>query len=123
MPFDQGLRLAALIPVARFVPLESDNHVLLDTEPAWSTFLAELRGFLAHASAAATDGAGDVALTPAEREVLRLVALGLDTPSIAQPLNKSEKTVRNQVSSIFDKLGVRTRGAAIVRAIGLLGSS
>jgi DNA-binding NarL/FixJ family response regulator len=114
VPFDEGLRLAALIPGARFVPLESDNHVLLDTEPAWSTFLAELRGFLGNASAEASDGAGEAVLTPAERDVLRLVAQGLDNLAIAQQLNKSEKTVRNQVSSIFDKLGVRTRAEAIV---------
>jgi pimeloyl-ACP methyl ester carboxylesterase/DNA-binding CsgD family transcriptional regulator len=114
VPFDEGLRLAALIPGARFVPLDSDNHVLLDTEPAWSTFLAELRGFLGTARADAAEGADGAALTPAEREVLRLVALGLDNPAIAQQLNKSEKTVRNQVSSIFDKLGVRTRAEAIV---------
>ncbi|MGE0350904.1 alpha/beta fold hydrolase [Hydrogenophaga sp.] len=114
VPFDEGLRLAALIPGARFVPLDSDNHVLLDTEPAWATFLSELRGFLGTAPADATESAGSAALTPAEREVLRLVALGLDNLAIAQQLHKSEKTVRNQVSSIFDKLGVRTRAEAIV---------
>jgi pimeloyl-ACP methyl ester carboxylesterase/DNA-binding CsgD family transcriptional regulator len=114
VPFDEGLRLAALIPGARFVPLDSDNHVLLDTEPAWRTFLVELRSFLGAAPADAPVGAGDAELTPAERDVLRLVALGLDNPAIAQQLNKSEKTVRNQVSSIFDKLGVHTRAEAIV---------
>jgi pimeloyl-ACP methyl ester carboxylesterase/DNA-binding CsgD family transcriptional regulator len=116
VPFDEGRRLAALIPGARFVPLDSDNHVLLDTEPAWAHFLAELRGFLGAASTEAHGdaGAGDDALTPAEREVLRLVAQGLDNHAIALQLKKSEKTVRNQVSSIFDKLGVRTRAEAIV---------
>lgn len=109
VPFDEGLRLAALIPGARFVPLASSNHVLLDTEPAWPAFLFELRNFLGHAPA---DDAA--VLTPAERGVLRLVALGLDNAAIARQLNKSEKTVRNQVSSIFDKLGVRTRAEAIV---------
>ena len=44
-----------------------------------------------------------------------LVAQGLDNSAIARQLGKSEKTVRNQVSSIFDKLGVRTRAEAIVR--------
>ncbi|MBC7992929.1 MAG: alpha/beta fold hydrolase [Rhizobacter sp.] len=111
VPFDEGRRLAALIPGARFVPLDSDNHVLLDTEPAWADFLGELRGFLGHA---AGEGSPMQALTPAEREVLQLVAQGLDNSAIAQQLNKSEKTVRNQVSSIFDKLGVRTRAEAIV---------
>ena len=46
--------------------------------------------------------------------MLRLVAQGLDNGAIARQLQKSEKTVRNQVPSIFDKLGVRTRAEAIV---------
>jgi pimeloyl-ACP methyl ester carboxylesterase/DNA-binding winged helix-turn-helix (wHTH) protein len=44
--FEVGRQLAALIPRARFVPLESRNHVLLETEPAWSRFLEEVRAFL-----------------------------------------------------------------------------
>ena len=47
VPFEQGRRLAALIPGARFVSLESKNHVLLEDEPAWPKFLEEVRGFLA----------------------------------------------------------------------------
>ena len=114
VPFEEGRRLAALIPGARFVPLSSDNHVFLEGEPAWADFLREVRAFLGSpAPDAAPEPAGD-SLTPAEREVLGLVARGLDNPEIARRLNKSEKTVRNQVSSIFDKLGVRTRAEAIV---------
>lgn len=113
VPFDEGLRLAALIPGARFVPLASDNHVLLDSEPAWPVFLAELRAFLG-ADGGAEAALRSAALTPAERGVLRLLAQGLDNTAIAVRLNKSEKTVRNQVSSIFDKLGVHTRAEAIV---------
>lgn len=37
---------AALIPTARFVLLDSRNHVLLPDEAAWSRFLAEVRAFL-----------------------------------------------------------------------------
>ena len=47
VPFDQGRRLTALIPGARFVSLESQNHVLLEDEPAWPRFLDEVRRFLA----------------------------------------------------------------------------
>ncbi len=50
--------------------------------------------------------------------MLELLARGLDNHAIAEQLGKSEKTVRNQVSTIFDKLGVRTRAEAIVHAIG-----
>ena len=116
VPFDEGRQLAALIPGARFVPLQSDNHVLLAGEPAWPAFLAELRGFLGASAAESLEGAAsEASLTPAERDVLRGVAQGLDNAAIARQLGKSEKTVRNQVSSIFDKLGVRTRAEAIVR--------
>ena len=115
VPFDEGLRLAALIRGARFVPLASDNHVLLDSEPAWPAFLAELRGFLDADPTGAALPANEQALTRAEREVLQLLAQGLDNAAIARRLDKSAKTVRNQVSSVFDKLGVHTRAEAIVR--------
>jgi pimeloyl-ACP methyl ester carboxylesterase len=45
-PFDGGRKIAAMIPGARFVPLESANHLLLENEPAWPRFLAEVRSFL-----------------------------------------------------------------------------
>ena len=45
-PFDQGRLLAALVPGARFVPLESRNHILLEGEPAWARFVDEVRRFL-----------------------------------------------------------------------------
>ncbi|SDC01521.1 lysine decarboxylase transcriptional regulator, CadC [Bradyrhizobium brasilense] len=46
VPFDQGLALAHAIPDARFVPLESRNHILLPDEPAWPGFVAEICDFL-----------------------------------------------------------------------------
>lgn len=51
VPFEIGRQLAALIPRARFVPLESRNHVLLETEPAWARFVDEVRSFLGEGSA------------------------------------------------------------------------
>ncbi len=47
IPFDQGELLAALIPGARLVPLESSNHLLLDGEPAWSDFVRHVEAFTA----------------------------------------------------------------------------
>lgn len=46
VPLEQGRLIASTIPDARFVTLESDNHVLLAGEPAWPRFLAELESFL-----------------------------------------------------------------------------
>jgi pimeloyl-ACP methyl ester carboxylesterase len=47
VPFEAGRRLAAGIPGARFVPLEGQNHIMLEGEPALAHFLEELRSFLA----------------------------------------------------------------------------
>jgi DNA-binding NarL/FixJ family response regulator len=57
-------------------------------------------------------------LTPRERDVLDLIARGLGNAAIAQQLDVSLKTVRNNVSNIFNKLQVADRAAAIVKARG-----
>lgn len=46
VPFEEGRRLAASIPGAQFVALEGNNHLVLETEPAWSRLLDEIRNFL-----------------------------------------------------------------------------
>lgn len=114
VPFAEGQRLATLIRSSRFVPLEGRNHVLLRQEPAWERFVEEFRAFLDTGSA--IDTLGELGLTASEREVLSLLARGLDNAEIAKALAKSEKTVRNQVSSIFAKLGVHTRAQAVAIA-------
>lgn len=55
-------------------------------------------------------------LTAREREVLDLVARGLTNSAIARRLSLSEKTVRNNVSNVFAKLGVGNRSAAVAAA-------
>lgn len=44
--FDQGRLIAATIPNARFVALESKNHVLVPNEPAWERMMVEVETFL-----------------------------------------------------------------------------
>lgn len=55
-------------------------------------------------------------LTDREREVLNLVAIGLDNQQIARKLSIVEKTVRNHVTNIYTKLNVPNRAGAIVKA-------
>jgi pimeloyl-ACP methyl ester carboxylesterase/DNA-binding CsgD family transcriptional regulator len=118
IPFEQGRALATLIPDARFVPLESRNHWVVDTEPAWGHFVSELDGFLP--SLEQPVGARECAelgeLTPRELQVLELIAEGVDNRTIGRGLGISEKTVRNHVSIVFGKLGVNSRARAIVWA-------
>jgi pimeloyl-ACP methyl ester carboxylesterase/DNA-binding CsgD family transcriptional regulator len=121
VPFEEGRLTAALIPEARFVPLESQNHVLLEDEPAWGRFLAEVRAFLgadeaAPRKVAPNDPAVVPELTARERDVLDLIAKGLDNSQIAADLVVSEKTVRNHITHIYQKLMVKNRAQAIVLA-------
>lgn len=119
VPFEEGRRVAALIPGARFVPLESRNHILLSSDPAWRQFMDEVVAFPQIAAPQMPDTGFEQrlsGLTERERGVLELMAQGLDNTDIAQALSLSEKTVRNYVTSIFDKLQVTGRPQAIVLA-------
>ena len=46
VPLEQARQLASLIPGARFIPLDSRNHLLRADEPAWEEFLREVDAFL-----------------------------------------------------------------------------
>lgn len=116
IPFEQGRALATLIPGARFVALDSRNHWVVDTEPAWARFTAEIEGFLPGVPDMPSAAGVLDALTPRELQVIDLLAAGLDNGTIGQRLGISAKTVRNRVSVIFDKLGVNSRPQAIVWA-------
>lgn len=119
IPLEEGRLLASMIPGSRFVQLESRNHILLEQEPAWSRFLAEIRNFLGEGVVEKVpQPAGDIfpELTPKERQTLELIALGLDNEQIAERLVVTSKTVRNYTSRIYAKICARSRGQAIVLA-------
>jgi DNA-binding NarL/FixJ family response regulator len=59
------------------------------------------------------------ALSTRETEILRLMAAGCSNREMAESLFKSEGTIKNQVSSILSKLGVRDRTRAVLKAIEL----
>lgn len=58
-------------------------------------------------------------LTQRETEVIRLMAGGYSNKEISKALNKSEGTIKNHVSNILAKLGVRDRTRAVLKAIEL----
>ncbi len=112
VPISEGRRLAALIPGAEFVELDSPNHVLMAHEPAWRAFQDAVLQFT---------GAGGpfevlAALTSREQQILALLREGLDNAAIGQRLHLSDKTVRNHLSNVYRKLGVASRAQAIVRS-------
>jgi DNA-binding NarL/FixJ family response regulator len=59
------------------------------------------------------------ALTPREVEILRLIMGGFANREIAEALHVSEGTIKNHVSSILSKLGVRDRVRAVLRGVSL----
>jgi pimeloyl-ACP methyl ester carboxylesterase/DNA-binding CsgD family transcriptional regulator len=115
VPFDEGRLLAAQIPGAQFAPLDSRNHVLL-AEPAWDAFMSIVSEFIGSGQTAGETPEQFGELTAREHELLELIARGLDNGAIAERLGLQVKTVRNHITHIFDKLGVRTRAEAIVKA-------
>jgi pimeloyl-ACP methyl ester carboxylesterase/DNA-binding CsgD family transcriptional regulator len=124
VPFEQGRHLAAGIPNARFVELDGRNHIQAHDEPAWQNLQSALTDFLGWPREAPRRRAADLppdeddlaGLTTREREILALVAGGANNQAIADQLFISEKTVRNHLTAIFDKLGVSSRSQAIVFA-------
>jgi pimeloyl-ACP methyl ester carboxylesterase/DNA-binding CsgD family transcriptional regulator len=126
-PIAGSRRLAAEIPGAQLVTLESDNHVLLDGEPATEVFFAALADFLAPDAVAAatlataTAGPSLEVLSGREREVLDLVAAGRENREIAAALTLSVRTVERHLQTIYRKLGLTgsaQRAAATALVLG-----
>jgi pimeloyl-ACP methyl ester carboxylesterase/DNA-binding CsgD family transcriptional regulator len=114
VPLLSGRQLAAGIPGARFVQLESRNHILLAGEPAWQRFQEEVLEFTR--PPLRREDPIFLPLSPREREILRLAMEGHDNARIGAALFISDKTVRNHVSRIYEKLGVTSRAQAVALA-------
>ena len=106
-----GRDLAAAIPGARFEALHSRNHLPLHGEAAFERFCVALTDFVQQRPSAT-----DAAFTARERELMALVAQGLDNLQIGAHLGLADKTVRNQLSRLYQRLGVDGRTHAVVRA-------
>lgn len=123
--FEEARYLAAGIEGARLVALESDNHIVLEDEPAWQVYCAELRDFLTDEdSAPARPASGHPqsldGLSRREVEILQLAARGMDNDTIATALTLSVRTVERHLSNVYAKLdlhGKSARTAAVARLL------
>jgi len=119
VPVAEGRSLVSLIPGSRFLELDSENHMPLAAEPAWPRLVSEIRSFLAERASglpASSHALPLDELTPRERAVLERIAEGMDNAELAASLGVSEKTVRNHITRLFDKIRVKHRYEAIVLA-------
>ena len=122
IPYALGRELAAAIPGATLIPLEGSAHF------PWAgdahSVVRALRSFLSPPSGAARVAGepAEVLLSAREREVLALVANGLNDREIAAQLVVSPHTVHRHVANIRHKLGRGSRTAAVAEAarLGLL---
>lgn len=58
-------------------------------------------------------------LTPRETQIFQLLVQNIETNDIARKLHISEKTVRNHISNVIQKIGVTNRTSAILELIKL----
>jgi two-component system nitrate/nitrite response regulator NarL len=87
-----------------------------------SAFAPEAQAGLAAEIMQRESSEGPPELSPREREVLRLIAEGMSAPEIGRQLHVSATTVKTHLHSLYDKLGVSDRAAAVAEAMrrGLL---
>lgn len=116
VPLAEGRLIATGIRGAEFVELDSRNHILLEHEHAWQRFCEAFTEFTGIGSLEDFEDPAFASLSRRERMVLTLMTKGLSNADIADRLSLREKTVRNHVSHLFDKLGVWSRAQAIVFA-------
>ena len=114
VPFEEGRLLAGLIPGAQFVSLPGRDHILRAGGPGWEPFFAELSSFLARAPASRRTPLSE--LTAREREVLELVADGLDNEQVAGRLGVSPRTVERHLTNVYAKLGISGKAARAAAA-------
>ena len=103
------LKGAAADDIERAVRAVANGEVILGPQVA-----AQAIGFLSARQPTASVPFPE--LTVREREILDLVARGLDNTSVSRRLDLSPKTIRNHLSNVFTKLQVADRSQAIIRA-------
>lgn len=108
--FSKGVPLATLAAAVRAV---ADGQNLIEMSD-------EERDMVLESFLEAELDPGAAALTPREREILQLLAVGVSaTDELADRLYISQKTVKNHLASIFQKLAVSDRTQAAIEAIKL----
>jgi pimeloyl-ACP methyl ester carboxylesterase/DNA-binding CsgD family transcriptional regulator len=115
-----GEQLAALIPNAELVVLDGDAH--LPWHGDLDDVLVAVAPYLGVTAPERETVVEIDELTRREREVLRLVAVGLSDGDIAERLVLSPHTVHRHVANILRKLGLHSRAAAAAHAarVGLV---
>ena len=114
-PPSLGRALAEGICGATYVEFEGRSHVPRAGDGSLAGVVTEMTRFMGVTEPEARPPS---VLTPRERQVLDCLSQGLSNATIAAQLHIAEKTVRNHLTCIYDKLGVTSRTQAVVTALG-----
>ena len=106
--------VSAFVP--KTAPVEEILGAIRHAAVAASSFTA---AGLADALARRRDVSERLALSPREREVLRLLQDGLSIPTIARTMYVSQSTAKTYVARLYDKLGASSRAQALMTALQL----
>jgi two-component system response regulator DegU len=96
--------------IADAIRLAANGETALSPQLA-ASMLGELRRLERH------ENDEERLITKREEEVLQLIADGCSTPEVAEKLFISQKTVKNHLAAIYQKLDARDRTQAVVRAV------
>ena len=118
-PTSLGRAVAEAIPTATYVELAGHSHVPRASDGTLPALIDEMVRFMGLPS---QSGRSATQLTSREAQVLDCLSRGLSNANIAAELSIADKTVRNHLSSIYDKLGVSSRTQAVVTALKELNS-
>lgn len=117
---DRATMLAVLAAgAAGFVPKSASNEVMLGAIRLVLEGGRYLPPELLEAAAPAPAGAPEPALTPRQRDVLRLVARGVPNKLICRELGLAERTVKTHVTAVLRALNVASRTQAALAAARL----
>jgi pimeloyl-ACP methyl ester carboxylesterase/DNA-binding CsgD family transcriptional regulator len=114
VPVEEATRMAAMIPGARLMLLDDDNHMPLESNLHWPKIESELRSFFGWATGPEQYPAGT--LTARQVEVLRLVGQGRTDKEIGRQLAISPRTVEMHVAHAMRTLESKTRTEAALQA-------
>jgi pimeloyl-ACP methyl ester carboxylesterase len=121
VPFAEGKLMAEAIPGARFVPLLTQNHIMLADEPAFATFLSEARAF-ASADHSAPTGKPQRMELDSDRRQVTVLALEIVSPLQAFDLDDPE-IFADHLDPLFDQVAAnveRHYGTILSRTDGSL---
>ena len=112
--------VASEIEGSAFASIDSSNHVLMSDEPGWQQFKETFTRYVPGSPDEGDGRSSKVAkldeLSKREHQILVHMAQGLSNHEIGKRLFISEKTVRNRVTQIYEKIGVHSRVQAILLA-------